>query len=287
MTRYLVTGAAGMLGTDMLGALRRDDPRATITALDRSSLDITDEAAVMDAVAGHDVVINTAAWTRVDDAEESEADAALVNATAAGYLAQACSAAGATLVQFSTDYVFDGTATEPYPEDAPVHPASAYGRTKAEGERRAITMNPGRTHVVRTSWLYGEHGPSFPRTMLRLAGEREHVDVVDDQHGGPTWTVDLARAVVELLQSGAPARIWHWSNSGRTTWYGLAREVFELAGLDPDRVRPTSSAQFVRPAPRPSFSVLGHDAWLTAGLPRPRSWKDALREAMSTGALGS
>ncbi len=280
----LVTGAGGMLAADLLQSLGRslDDE---VVGLDRAALDITDADAVREAIEGAAAVVNAAAWTDVDGAEADEDAAMAVNADGPAVLAAACADAGATLVTFSTDYVFRGTATEPYPEDAPVDPINAYGRTKAEGERRALAANPGRTHVIRTAWLYGERGPSFPRTMLRLAGERETLQVVDDQQGAPTWTADLAVATAQLLRSAAPGRIWHWTNSGQTTWYGLARRTFELAGLDPARIEPTSSERFVRPAPRPAYSVLGHGAWLAAGLEPPRDWDAALRDAFDSGAL--
>jgi len=282
MTRYLVAGAAGMLGRDVRAALDGRDVRA----LGRSELDITDPAAVAGAVRDVDVVINAAAYTAVDAAEEHEDDAYAINATGAANLARAAADAGARFVQVSTDYVFRGDATTPYPEDAPLDPLGAYGRTKAAGERLVREAHPG-AHIVRTAWLYGEHGSSFPRTMLRLAAERETVSVVTDQVGQPTWTADLAGAIVALLDAGAPAGVYHGTNSGRASWFDFARATFELAGFDPERVLPTDSASFVRPAPRPSYSVLGHDAWRRVGLHEPRGWQDALADAFSTGALTS
>lgn len=276
----LVTGAGGMLAADLLKSLGDD-----VVGLDRAALDITDADAVREAVEDVTAVVNAAAWTDVDGAEADEAAAARINADGPAVLAAACAEVGATLVTYSTDYVFRGTAHEPYPEDAPVDPINAYGRTKSEGERRALEANPGRTHVIRTAWLYGEHGPSFPKTMLRLAGERDRIQVVDDQHGAPTWSADLAAATAELLREGTPGRIWHWTNSGETTWYELARRTFELAGLDPARIEPTSSDRFPRPAPRPAYSVLGHGAWLAAGFEPPRDWDAALRIAFESGAL--
>jgi dTDP-4-dehydrorhamnose reductase len=276
-----VTGATGMLGQDLQKVLAG----RPVMALGRLDLDVTDACAVTDAVEGHDYVINCAAYTRVDDAEVHETEAFAVNATGAGNLAAAAARHGSRLVQLSTDYVFDGTATEPYPEDAPRHPVSAYGRTKAEGERLALEYNPGRTFIVRTAWLYGEHGPNFVKTMLRLAAEHETVTVVTDQLGQPTWTLDLATRIVELLDALAPTGIYHATNSGRASWYEFAKEVFSVAGLDPDRVKPTSSAQFVRPAPRPAYSVLGQDAWRRAGLAPLRDWKEALAAAAEDGVV--
>jgi len=282
MTRFLVTGASGMLGRDLQVALAGRD----VVALTRGQLDITDATAVNHAVEGIDVVINAAAYTRVDDAETHQSEAYAINAIGAGNVATAAAATGATLVQISTDYVFDGTAHTPYGEHRPRDPVSVYGRSKAEGERLVLDAHP-EAFIVRTAWLYGEHGPNFPKTMLRLANERDTVDVVNDQYGQPTWSLDLATAIVELVDSGASTDIYHVTNSGSTTWYELARAVFELAGHDPGRVVPTESSRFVRPAPRPSYSVLGHDAWFEAGLTPMRDWRDALRAAFSTGALAA
>jgi dTDP-4-dehydrorhamnose reductase len=280
---YLVTGAEGMLGHDAREAL---DGRE-VTALGRAELDITDADAVDAAVAGHDVVINCAAYTRVDDAESDEDAAFAVNATGAGNLARAAAVHGATLVQLSTDYVFDGTATTPYAEDSPRHPMSAYGRTKAEGEHLALELGPARTYIVRTAWLYGAHGANFPKTMLRLARENETVSVVDDQIGQPTWSADVAQQIVLLLDSGATPGVYHATSSGQASWWEFAREIFGASGLDPQRVEPIQAARFPRPAPRPAYSVLGHSRWGEAGLAPIRDWRAALAEAVRIGTLGA
>ncbi|KQO46592.1 MULTISPECIES: dTDP-4-dehydrorhamnose reductase [unclassified Frigoribacterium] len=280
-SKYLVTGARGMLGTDLLEALFGRD----VTVLGRADLDVTDRDAVFAAVRGHDVVINAAAYTAVDAAETDEEAALAVNGTAAGLLAEATASVGAKLVQVSTDYVFDGDASEPYPEGAPIAPVSAYGRTKAEGERLALAANPEGTYVVRTAWLYGAHGGNFAKTMVKLAASHDTVKVVDDQLGQPTWTADLAAQIVALLDSDAPAGVYHGTNSGSASWFEFAQAVFEEAGLDPARVLPTDSSAFVRPAPRPSYSVLGHDAWARAGLTPMRPWREALAEAANRGVL--
>jgi len=281
MTRYLITGGRGMLGSDLATALAGRD----VTALGRSELDITDREAVRRVVDGFDVVINAAAYTKVDEAEKHEADAALVNAVGASNVAQAAAAAAATLVHLSTDYVFDGTASTPYDEDEPPQPATAYGRTKADGERRVLDAHPDAAFVVRTAWLYGEHGPNFARTMLALGTQRPEVSVVADQVGQPTWTMDLARQIVTLLDSDAPSGIYHGTASGHASWFEFAREVFLLGGLDPATVVATDSSSVVRAARRPEYSVLGHEAWLAAGLAPMRDWRLALADAFSTGAL--
>jgi dTDP-4-dehydrorhamnose reductase len=280
--KYLITGAHGMLGRDLQAAL---DGR-NVTALGRADLDVTDLDAVRAAVRGHDVVINAAAYTKVDDAESDEDAAYAVNATGAGNLAAAAAEAGAVLVQVSTDYVFNGRARAPYDEAEPHDPISAYGRTKAAGERLALENNPGRTYVVRTAWLYGAHGPNFAKTMLRLAADRDTLSVVNDQHGQPTWTADLAAQIVALLDSGAPAGVYHGTNAGRASWFDFAQAVFRVKDLDPNRVKPTDSSTFQRPAPRPGYSVLGHDAWTRAGIAPMRDWQDALADAARSGVLG-
>jgi dTDP-4-dehydrorhamnose reductase len=266
-----------MLGQDLVSVLAG----AEVTAPGRAELDITDGTAVAAAVAGHDVVVNAAAWTDVDGAERDEAAATAVNGTAVAGLAEACAKAGAVLLHVSTDYVFAGDATTPYAEDAPTAPINAYGRSKLAGERAVLAYPKG--YVVRTAWLYATHGRNFVTTMLRLAGQRETLDVVDDQRGQPTWSYALAGRLVELgraaLAGHAPPGPYHGTASGETTWYGLARAVFERAGLDPDRIRPTTSEAFSRPARRPAYSVLGHSRWAEAGLPPMRAWADLLDQA--------
>ncbi|GAB3385009.1 dTDP-4-dehydrorhamnose reductase [Humibacter soli] len=279
--RYLVTGASGMLGHDLQRALAGRD----VTALSRSELDVTDRTAVLTAVAGHDVVVNAAAYTKVDDAETHEDLAYAVNAVGTENLAVAAREAGAKLVTISTDYVFRGDATTPYEERAPRDPLNAYGRTKAAGEELAIAAHPDGAFIVRTAWLYGADGPNFAKTMLRLATTHETVTVVDDQLGQPTWTADLAEQLVALVDSDAAAGVYHGTASGEVTWFGFARAVFELAGLDPERVQPTTSESFVRPAARPAYSVLGHEAWQAAGLPEMRDWRDALTDAFADGVF--
>ncbi|MFC9653886.1 dTDP-4-dehydrorhamnose reductase [Streptomyces sp. NPDC056937] len=283
MSRWLVTGAGGMLGQDLLARLAGAGESAA--GLDRTALDITDPAAVRTALAAHtpDVVVNCAAWTAVDDAEAKEAEALAVNGTGPRVLAEACAASGAVLVQVSTDYVFAGDARTPYGEDDPTAPRSAYGRTKLAGERAVLDTLPETGFVVRTAWLYGAGGGNFVRTMIKLEGIKDTLDVVDDQLGQPTWTGDLADRLVLLglgaLAGTAPAGVYHGTSGGETTWFGFTREIFRLLGADPERVRPTTSEAFVRPAPRPAYSVLGHERWKAAGIEPIRDWRTALGEA--------
>ncbi|MGI5161754.1 dTDP-4-dehydrorhamnose reductase [Microbispora sp. CA-102843] len=271
--RWMVAGAGGLLGTDLVALLREEGE--DVVALTRLDLDVRDASAVADAVrdAAPDVVVNCAGWTAVDDAETREEEALAVNGHAVRNLAAVCRE---RLVQLSTDYVFDGTAAEPYAEDAEPAPVGAYGRTKLAGERAAL--GNGGT-VVRTAWLYGSGGPNFVRTMTRLAAGEGAVSVVADQVGQPTWTADLAAQLFRLVTAGASPGIYHATSRGSTSWYGLAREVFELAGADPDRVRPVTAAEYPRPARRPANSVLGHGRWATTGIAPIRDWRDALHAA--------
>ncbi|WP_369371466.1 dTDP-4-dehydrorhamnose reductase [Promicromonospora sp. Populi] len=276
--RWVVLGAAGMLGQDMVAVAAAAGHE--VTGLRRADVDITDASAVLDAVAGYDVVVNCAGWTAVDDAETHEADAFAINATGAANVARAAAASGARLVHVSTDYVFDGGATQPYAEDAPVRPRSAYGRTKVAGEW-AVRAHAPDAIVVRTAWLYGAGGKCFPKTIARVAGERDRLSVVDDQTGQPTWTADLADLIERLVTAHAPGEIYHGTSSGQVTWCGFAREVVAAAGLTTP-VDPTTSAAYQLPAPRPAYSVLGHDRLRKVGVEPIGDWADRWKAAAPT-----
>jgi dTDP-4-dehydrorhamnose reductase len=283
MSRWLIPGAGGMLGRDVVAVLEADGE--DVAGLTRQELDITDEAAVGTALRAWrpDVVVNCAGWTAVDDAETHEDQALAVNGRGAAHLAAACAAgygAGEVrLVQLSTDYVFAGDARRPYAEQAAVAPRSAYGRSKLAGEQAALRLLPRAAYVVRTAWLYGAHGPNFARTMIRLERERPTVDVVNDQRGQPTWTVEVARQIVALVRSQAPAGVYHATSSGEATWFEEAREIFRLLGADPARVRAIASSAYPSPAPRPGYSVLGHDAWAATGVEPIGDWRSGLAKA--------
>jgi dTDP-4-dehydrorhamnose reductase len=276
---WLITGGGGQLATHLAEQLAGDE----VVALSHHELDITSADSVDAAIAKHQpaVVLNAAAYTAVDAAEENESLAAAVNETGPRLLAETLARLGGRLLHVSTDYVFDGTATHPYEPDEPVAPQSAYGRTKLAGELAVRTALPDRSHVVRTAWVYGGPGPNFVDTMLRFEGERDTLDVVDDQIGCPTWVGDLAAALIELGRSDVPPGVLHFVNAGQGSWCDLARETFRLVGADPERVRPTDSASFVRPAPRPAWSVLSTAAWVEAGLTAPRPWQEALAAALA------
>ena len=269
--RLLVTGAAGMLGRDVVAAA--NDAGHEVVALARADLDITDAAAVRAAVldARPDAVINCAAWTDVDGAEADEPAATAVNGDGAGLLTAAAAEAGALLVHISSDYVFDGDAAEPYPEDAPTGPRSAYGRSKLAGEH-AVAAAGGRSAIVRSSWLFGPHGRNFVDTMRRVGAERDEVAVVDDQIGRPTYTGHLAPALVTIAERGLTG-VLHVAGGGHCSWFELAVATFAEAGIN-CRVTPQSTADLGRPAPRPAFSALASTRSDAPVLP---DWREGLR----------
>lgn len=277
--KVLVAGAAGQLGRDVVEHCRAAGDE--LLAGDRSTLDITDRAAVVRVVERErpDAVINAAAYTAVDACETDEDAARLVNETAVGHLADACADIGAHLVHVSTDYVFDGTLGRPYREDDTPNPRSAYGRTKLGGEVRA---GPAAA-VARTSWVCGEHGDNMVTLILRLAGEGRELAFVDDQRGCPTFTADLAPALRRLALERRSG-IHHLTNAGAVSWYGFVREILATAGHDPGMVRPISTAELdpPRPAPRPANSVLDNAVWREAGLPALRDFREPLAELVAT-----
>ena len=277
--RLLVTGAAGMLGTDVVAAASGHD----VVALARADLDITDADAVRAAVRDSqpDAVINCAAWTNVDAAETEEAQATRINGDGAGHLAAAAAEVGAHIVHVSTDYVFDGAATSPYLEDAPTGPIGAYGRSKLAGEIAVRDGAPESHAIVRTAWVFGPHGKNFVDTMLRLGAERDELTVVDDQVGCPTFTGHLAEALVELIDAHAlPLGVVHMAATGSCSWYEFAREVLTSGGVRCE-LRPGDSADLARPARRPAYSVLASD-WGPI-VPRLPEWREGVAEYMSAG----
>jgi len=278
VTVWLITGAAGAVGTDVLGVLSMYGEDAI--GYDHKSLDVTSPDSVQSVLdeVEPEIVVNCAAYTDVDAAEDDEEAAFLVNADGPDLLARWCNEHGARLVHVSTDYVFAGRASTPYDEDTPVAPRSAYGRSKAAGER-AVLSSGADAFVVRSAWVYGAVGRNFVKTMARLASEQATVHVVEDQVGSPTWSLHLARGLVALGVSNAPPGIYHCTSGGEASWFVFARAVFAELGLDPARVEPTTSAAIPRPAPRPAYSVLSDRRWRAAGLPEMAHWRDALHEA--------
>jgi dTDP-4-dehydrorhamnose reductase len=268
-----------MLGQDVRSAA--DGGGHEAIALARADLDITDRAAVR-AACGESrphVVVNCAAWTNVDGAESEEAAATLINGTGAVNVARAAAEVGAWTIHVSSDYVFDGSATEPYVESSPTHPLSAYGRSKLAGERAVAEAAPGAHTIVRSSWLFGAGGPCFPATIRRLASQRDELTVVDDQVGCPTFTGHLASALVELAGS-RPLGIVHVAGGGACSWYAFARAIVASCGLA-CQVKPCATAEFPRPAPRPVFSVLGTERG--GEIPRLADWHEGLSDYLAVG----
>jgi len=256
VAKLLVTGAKGMLGQAVVAAAEKSSDQTL--ALGRGELDITDAAAITAAIDEFepDALINCAAWTDVDGAEAEEASATAINGAGAAKLAASCAASGVRLVHVSTDYVFGGSATEPYLESDPVSAQSAYSRSKLAGEQ-AIEAAGGDYAIVRAAWLFGAGGSNFVDTMLRLGAEREQIEVVTDQVGCPTWTGHLAPALVACAAADGTG-IFHAVGGGRCSWFELASETISLAGLKA-KVEPTTTESFPRPAQRPTFSVLGSE----------------------------
>ena len=280
--KWLVTGASGQLGLALQEELTQRG--IDFVGANSSELDITKPLIVNQMVdwIKPSVIINAAAWTDVDGAESNETSASSVNALGPQNLANAASKAGARLVQISTDYVFSGDASSPWSENAPHNPQSVYGSTKSEGENFVLTTHPSNSYVVRTAWLYSSVGKNFAKTMTNLAlNQKGEVRVVNDQIGQPTFAGDLAKQIVELVLSDAPAGIYHGTNSGQATWFEFAQAIFSIAGADVSRVIPVSTTEFPRPAKRPAYSVLSHYTWAGTSVPEMKNWKIALEEAMS------
>jgi dTDP-4-dehydrorhamnose reductase len=269
--KLLVTGAAGMLGREVVAAAERLGHE--VAAWDLPECDLTDAGATLAAIRRLEprAVVNCAAYTNVDAAEADEATATLVNGDAAGNVARACAAAGARLVHVSTDYFFDGSKREPWIESDATSPLGAYGRSKLHGEDLVRAELPDHA-IVRTAWLFGPHGPNFVSTMLRLAAERDEVQVVTDQVGSPTFAGHLAPALVDMAER-TDTGIFHGAGAGSCSWYELTLEAYDAAGVA-CRVLPTTAEQFARPAPRPAYSVLGSEREHPITLP---PWQEGVR----------
>lgn len=278
--RVVVTGGTGQVGRQLA---RRGEARGLpVAAYGSGELDITDATSVRARVNPGDVVVNCAAYTAVDAAESDEAAAFALNEVGAATVAMVCAEVGARLVHLSTDYVFAGDSATPYEPTDPPAPATVYGRSKLAGERAVLTALPT-ARIVRTAWVYtgAPDRADFVTTMLRLERERETVDVVDDQIGSPTYAGHLADGLLDLVDHPHVPTVVHLTGGGRASWFDLAQAVFTGVGADPARVRPCDSAQFVRPAPRPAYSVLSSRAWTDAGLTPLPNWRDGLAAALA------
>jgi len=280
--KVLITGCQGQLGKELcrqIDELNQVRPQFQVVATDLDSMDITDTHQVQKIVSFEkpEVIINTAAYTKVDACETDEQTAFRVNALGARNLAVAAYNIGAKILQVSTDYVFDGTGRTPLREYDPVNPLSVYGKSKALGEQLVMTTNP-RYFIVRTAWLYGE-GHNFVRTILKLAAERDELKVVNDQVGTPTSTVDLARRILDLIQTEHYG-VYHGTCEGECTWYEFARRILALKGIN-KRVIPISTTELRLPAKRPAYSVLENFMLSMVGLDNFRKWEEALEEYLN------
>jgi dTDP-4-dehydrorhamnose reductase len=277
--KWLVTGATGRLGGELLSLLRGLD--AKVQAPERRVLETVDARELKRVTRDVDIVVNAAAWTDVDAAEERPAEAMDVNGIAVRRLAEACEAAGAALIHVSTDYVFDGAADQPYREDAETRPLNAYGRSKRAGEIAAVDHGG---LVVRTARLYGGRGPDMLRWLLRAADRPGPVPVVADETGQPTWTRAVAAQVVALgaaaLRGDVEPGIFHGTAAGAASWYGFAEAVFAERGLPLSRLRAVDRRSLRQPAARPRYSVLGHDRWADGPVAALPDWRTMLSSAL-------
>lgn len=278
--KILITGANGQLGTELHEILEREFPGQTLYT-DVQELDLTNAKAVDSYVANNEIthIVNCAAYTAVDRAEEEKMLCAAVNTDAVKNLAMAADANGAKIIHISTDYVFDGTNHRPYRESDKVNPISQYGTTKRKGETLLLALAP-QAIIIRTAWLYSAHGNNFVKTMLRLADSQPEIKVVCDQIGTPTFARDLARAVVKVLQSHqwVPG-IYHFTDEGAASWYDFAKAIFRIAGKDV-KVTPIPTEDYPTPASRPSYSILDRTRIkVTYGIEIPH-WEEALADCL-------
>jgi dTDP-4-dehydrorhamnose reductase len=256
MKNVLITGANGQLGNEMR-VLSAENPEYTYFFTDVAELDICNEQAVLDFVKANNihVIVNCAAYTAVDNAEDNVELCTKLNADAVGYLAKAAEANGAEFIQISTDYVFDGTAHIPYQETEPTCPNSVYGKTKLAGEQNALSLC-SRSMVIRTAWLYSTFGNNFVKTMIRLGKERDSLGVIFDQVGTPTYARDLARAIFAAIRQGVVPGVYHFSNEGVCSWYDFTKAIHRLAGITTCSVKPLHTSEYPTKAKRPHYSVL-------------------------------
>jgi dTDP-4-dehydrorhamnose reductase len=273
--KVLVVGCLGMLGSDLMASFQSG---FDVIGLDRPDIDISKSESCLAEVKKiePEVIVNAAAFTKVDDCETNETEAFQVNGHGVGYLAKAADATGALLVHYSTDYIFDGNKKEPYEEDDIPNPQSAYGKSKLLGET-VIRRFCSHHLILRTSWLFGAKGPNFIRTIVGAARKGIPLRVVNDQWGSPTYSKDLAAHTVKMIDAGCRGT-YHVTNGGSCTWYDLASCAIEWAGVEGVKIEPVGTSDFPRPAPRPTNSVLANRRLESEGLPKMRPWPEAVRE---------
>lgn len=269
----LITGANGQLGKELTKKLSTSN---SVIALSKEQLDITIKEKVEEQIFNYkpNLIIHTAAYTAVDECEENNEKAFLVNGIGAGYVAKSAEKIGARVFYISSDYVFDGKKQIPYLEEDNPNPQSIYGLSKWMGEKLVSTYE--NSSIIRTSWLYGHDGKNFVKTMMRLASEGKEVKVVNDQIGSPTYINDLVQVIYHLIAK--KNRIYHVSNIGYCSWYEFARAIYEEVGYSTDLVLPITTKEYNAAAARPRYSVLSHRALLEENVPPPRTWRDALKE---------
>lgn len=279
--KWLILGGDGQLGRAMnLELSRKSLPFISLT---REQLDITNQRDINKwfSEVTPDVVLNAAAWTDVDLAETMRSEATLVNAVGPKLVAAACLEIRAKFIHISTDYVFSGSKISPWDEGAKKRPTCVYGETKAEGEESVLGVHPSGSFIVRTSWLYSPWGKNFVKTMLKIAlKETRSVEVVSDQVGQPTSAIELASQIHAVLDAGSRPGIYHGTNSGQVSWFGLSQYIFELVGADPSRVIAVDSKRFPRKVARPAYSVLGHARWIEEGLEAMKDWRESLKDSL-------
>ena len=281
MKNILITGANGQLGNEMR-VLSAENPEYIYFFTDVAELDICNEQAVLDFVKANNIhfIVNCAAYTAVDNAEDNVELCTKLNADAVGYLAKAAEANGAEFIQISTDYVFDGTAHIPYQETEPTCPNSVYGSTKLVGEQNALSLC-SRSMVIRTAWLYSTFGNNFVKTMIRLGKERDSLGVIFDQVGTPTYARDLARAIFAAIRQGVVPGVYHFSNEGVCSWYDFTKAIHRLAGINTCSVKPLHTSEYLTKAKRPHYSVLDKTKIKNMyGIEIPY-WEDSLKECIS------
>jgi dTDP-4-dehydrorhamnose reductase len=278
---WLVLGANGQLGQELINLLKIKNIETIGT--DQKEIDFAKPNEIAEKLGklNPSHIVNCGAYTQVDKAEEEPELANLINAQAVGVIAKFASKGKIPFVHISTDYVFDGTATSPYLENEKVNPKSVYGSSKALGEKETVENNSS-AYILRTAWVYGEYGNNFPKVIAKTLKNNEELNVVNDQIGSPTWTFDLASAIVEVLEKKPEPGIYHVTNSESCSWFEFAQEIAKSINADVKLVKPTDSKSFVRPAVRPKYSVLSNNKWQKAGLTPLRSWKEAWAKAAPT-----
>lgn len=276
--KILVVGKSGQVGSDLVNLL--SEKSVDFTAIDRNELDLSQVESIREVLSKYefDYLINCAAYTQVDLAETEVELATKINALAVGELASVCKEKKAKLIHISTDYVFSGDGKTPYQESDETDPQSVYGMSKLQGEELALNLNE-KTWILRTAWVYGENGSNFPKTIGKLLKTGRDLEVVDDQIGAPTWSFDLAKAIINLIEVNPPFGIYNCTNQGEISWFEFACEIAKTLGVSPQKIKPVKSSHYLRPAKRPNYSVLSNQKWIKAGLRPMAQWQTAWKAA--------